>query len=142
MWRFIFKSEVIENVAFTENCMGEDQLFLAQVDVFSQDVLCVNETLYFYYTNNPSQLTSQKDKIADLISVICRMEELEMQFNGQNKTFVKLLILKNCLTVMKNSGHLNVHSKRKVLVGLSRQFIKMSLTLNWNRVVRFGSRFE
>jgi len=119
MWRFIFKSEVIKNIDFSEYCMGEDQLFLAQTDVFSHDVLRVSETLYLYYTNNPSQLTSQKDRIADLIPVISRMIELEMQFCRQNRTFIKLLILKNCLTVLKNSRHLRIDSKRKVLVDLS-----------------------
>lgn len=142
MWRFIFKSEVIKNVNFTEYCMGEDQLFLAQVDLFSKDVLRVNETLYHYYTNNPSQLTAQKDRIADLIPVVSRMIELEMQTHGQNSTFVKILILKNCLTVFKYSGDLKVDFKGKVLVNLSRQFIKVILTLNWSRALKFGSRID
>jgi glycosyltransferase involved in cell wall biosynthesis len=142
MWRFIFKSEVIKNIEFTEYCMGEDQLFLAQTDVFSQDVLRVSETLYRYYTNNPSQLTSQKDRTADLIPVINRMIELEMQSRGQNRTFIKLLILKNCLTVLKNIRHLKVDSKRRVLVDLLRQFMKIILDLNWYRAFTVGGRIE
>jgi glycosyltransferase involved in cell wall biosynthesis len=142
MWRFIFKSEVIKNIDFTEYCMGEDQLFLAQVDVFSQDFLCVSETLYLYFTNNPDQLTAQKARTFDLIPVIRRMIDLEIQFRKQNKTFIKLLILKNCITVLKNSRHLRVDSKRKVLLNFSWQFVKMTLTLNWYRVFRFEGRLE
>ena len=142
MWRFIFKSEVIKNIDFTEYCMGEDQLFLAQIGVFSQNVIRVNETLYHYYTNNPSQLTSQKDRIVDLIPVLSRMKKLEMQFLGQNRTFIKLLILKNCLTILKNSHNLQVDSKREVSLDLSLQCVKMILTLNWNRAFRFEGRFE
>jgi len=142
IWRFIFKIEVIENLEFTEYCMGEDQLFLAQLSMFSQDVLRVSETLYHYYTNTPGQLTSQKDRIPDLMSVIGGLKKLEMQFHGQNRTLVKLLILKNCLTVLKNSPKLAVDSKRRVLIELTKQIVVMILTLNWNQVFRFGGRSE
>ncbi len=142
IWRFIFKIEVIENLEFTEYCMGEDQLFLAQLGMFSHDVLRISKTLYHYYTNTPGQLTSQKDRIPDLIAVIGGLKKLEKQFHGQNRTLTKLLILKNCLTVLKNSPKLAVDSKRRVLIKLTKQIVVIILTLNWNQVFRFGGKSE
>ena len=142
IWRFIFKIEAIVNLEFTEYCMGEDQLFLAQLSMFSQDVLCVSETLYHYYTNTSGQLTSQKDRIPELISVIGRLKKLEKQFHGQSRTLVKLLILKNCLTVLKNAPKLAMDSKRRVLIKLTKQIVVMILTLNWNHVFRFGGKSD
>lgn len=140
IWRFIFKSEVVKNVNFTEYCMGEDQLFLAQIGMFSRDVLCVSETLYHYYTNNPNQLTAQKERIPDLIAVVNGLKELKKHFRGLNRTFIKLLILKNCLTVFKNSRRLNADSKRNVSNELTLLFVITTFTLNWNGVFRFGGR--
>jgi hypothetical protein len=142
MWRFIFKSEVISDLDFSEYCMGEDQLFLAQAAVFSQNILRVSETLYHYHASIPGQLTSQKERIPDLISVVRVLKELELNFFGKNKTFVKLLILKNCLTILKNFPYLKIALKKDVSASLVREFIKEILTLNWNQTFRFGGKSE
>jgi glycosyltransferase involved in cell wall biosynthesis len=140
IWRFIFKSEVIKGIDFKDYRMGEDQLFLAQVGIFSQDVLRVNETLYHYFTNNKDQLTSQKGNISDLIGVIRDVRDLEIQVCGQNKTFAKLLIVKNCLTILKNSRTLMRNSKTSAITYISQQAIRASFTLNWTRALRFKGK--
>lgn len=142
MWRFIFRSEVVKNIDFAEFCMGEDQLFLAQVGMFSQDIVRVSETLYHYYTNNSSQLTSQKDRIPDLISVIHCLKEEEGRFDGKNRAFVKLLVLKNSLTILKNLRSLRVDSKKIASRDMYRQIIKIIFTLNWKEAFGFDGEFK
>ncbi len=140
IWRFIFKSEVIQGIDFKDYRMGEDQLFLAHVGLLTQDVLRVSETLYHYYTNNKDQLTSQKGNLSDLIGVIRDVRDLETQFRGQNRTFVKLLILKNCLTLFKNSRALIRSSKSSAITYTLWQAIRAFFTLNWTRTLRFEGR--
>lgn len=140
IWRFIFKSEVIQGIDFKDYRMGEDQLFLAHVGLLTQDVLRVSETLYHYYTNNKDQLTSQKGNLSDLIEVIRDVRDLESQFRGQNRTFVKLLILKNCLTLFKNSRALIGSSKSSAITYTLWQAIRAFFTLNWTRTLRFEGR--
>ena len=140
IWRFIFKSEVIKGIDFKDYRMGEDQLFLAHVGLLTQDVLRVSETLYHYYTNNKDQLTSQKGNLSDLIGVIRDVRDLETQFRGQNRTFAKLLILKNCLTLFKNSRALIGNSKSSAITYALWQAIRAFFTLNWTRTLRFEGR--
>lgn len=76
VWRMIFRREIIQGTKFREFNMAEDQFFLIENEVLIQNTAFCNGVTYSYFVDFPSQLTSQKKKIADLTKVISALTGL------------------------------------------------------------------
>jgi glycosyltransferase involved in cell wall biosynthesis len=137
IWRFVFKAEAIVKTDFPNDFMGEDQIFLGQVGIFSNEIVRVKESFYQYFTNNPSQVTSQKNRTFELEAVLLRLQKLKVSHTEMNKTLVDLFIVKNCITIMKNISKFNSDSKVVLLIKVSKHLFETLITLNWNVALKF-----
>lgn len=70
LWRFIFTRDSIKDVKFSEQRMGEDQLFLLDYGIFSRKVFYSDLYIYTYYVGQPGQLTSARNSVKDLSQLI------------------------------------------------------------------------
>jgi glycosyltransferase involved in cell wall biosynthesis len=70
IWRFIFRYDVIKFYKFSEYRMGEDQLFLALLNLPEMRIRFTSSLFYTYYKGIPDQLTSNLRNIKDLIPVV------------------------------------------------------------------------
>lgn len=131
LWRFVFRTEILEGIDFIQSSMAEDQLFLADVRIFEHKLKKVDAVFYDYFINCSSQLTSNKSKLTDIYEVLARLARLQEAAKGRDKTFAQLLILKNFVTLAKN---LNVSfSKDKSVSSIKLMFsaAKFLLLINW-----------
>lgn len=67
IWRFIFKSAVIQNTFFTDARMGEDQVFLLETNFAKRNIMFVDSILYNYFKDSNLQLTSNQKAINEII---------------------------------------------------------------------------
>ena len=58
IWRFIFLNERIQGARFGSEKMGEDQIFVADLQIVRQEVLFFKKNVYTYYVGNSFQLTN------------------------------------------------------------------------------------
>jgi glycosyltransferase involved in cell wall biosynthesis len=101
VWRFIFQSSAFNKYEFGAGSMGEDQLFLARINLTRENILVVEKNFYQYSTNVPGQLTRDKARILELVEVI--EEEHALQKNTPASKFIDILILKQSLTLLRYS---------------------------------------
>lgn len=69
LWRWAFKRQLIDGVFFPYLLMGEDQVFLANLNIDWLKVYKDKKNVYDYIQGNPSQLTSSRLAIADRLKM-------------------------------------------------------------------------
>jgi glycosyltransferase involved in cell wall biosynthesis len=133
LWRFVFRRELVQSIDFPPLSMGEDQQFLASIDIFQHNIRLIDKNFYMYFLNNPDQLTSQQNKLQDLTYVVKHLELLGVKSKGKQRTFLMLLIFKNIYTLSRNSKSLpfekESESKKTSLKYLVRLCLKTNLRL-------------
>jgi len=66
LWRFIFRKDRIGSIRFVSSKMGEDQIFLVELDILRQETLLVSEIFYCYFINSNTQLSNDKSAIREI----------------------------------------------------------------------------
>jgi glycosyltransferase involved in cell wall biosynthesis len=69
IWRWAFERPIIDGVFFPKLLMGEDQVFLANLNVNWLKVYRAKENVYNYIQGNPSQLTASRLAINDRLKM-------------------------------------------------------------------------
>lgn len=84
---------------------GEDEIWSILVNKYANSMICVNKTIFIYYTNNDS-LTRVKDNILYLTNLIYWLEMLIIILN--NKKYEKYLInrISLLINIIKDNSHL------------------------------------
>jgi glycosyltransferase involved in cell wall biosynthesis len=98
IWRFVFQTQKYRNVRFGLGSMGEDQLFLARLDLSQDDIMVIQEDFYRYSENLNGQLTQTSSRILELESVIREESMLRKAF--ENSSFIDHLIVKQSITLI------------------------------------------
>ncbi len=72
-WKFIFSAKLLRNsnIQFLKNLIYEDLNFTAKLFLFAQNINIVNKSIYKYYINDNSIMTSKNlDKKKDILFVL------------------------------------------------------------------------
>jgi glycosyltransferase involved in cell wall biosynthesis len=103
IWRFAFKKECIDGLAFPAYRMGEDQVYLAEVIVHYEVFFKYDEIVYEYVCGNVDQLTKSRKAILDLEFAI---EDLLIRISQSSiKNRIHLIFLsKQILTILKSGN--------------------------------------
>jgi glycosyltransferase involved in cell wall biosynthesis len=105
IWRMVFRSEFVKCINFPSFRMGEDQVFLATVIQEQPQIIFIDEIVYSYFLNVPSQLTSSGDAINDLIFAASEMKSLCK--DAKNPKFIYELLIRQYVSGLRH-GHLKV----------------------------------
>lgn len=130
LWRFVFRRELIQSVDFPALSMGEDQQFLASINIFQYNIQLIDKNFYMYFLNNPDQLTAQKNKLQDLIFVVKQLGNLVEKSEGKQRTFLKLLIAKNNYTLFRNFNALQMNEQSGSKMMSFRYLVQYCLGIN------------
>jgi len=101
IWRWVFHRNKIGSTRFNELRMGEDQLFLMELEPFSESISYTHEVVYKYFTNVDGQLTKSPKSVSDLIEVLPISSKLIKNRTGQQDKFNKLLFSRQIVTILK-----------------------------------------
>ncbi len=100
IWRFAFKREIIQKTFFPMYRMGEDQIFLARLNLYSKDIFHFEKVVYEYIIGNSGQLTKSIDAIRDLQFGIMDLCDLILSSQKENKINL-IFFAKQALTIIK-----------------------------------------
>jgi glycosyltransferase involved in cell wall biosynthesis len=112
IWRFAFKKESIDGLAFPAYRMGEDQVFLAEVIVHFEDFFRYDEIVYEYVCGQVNQLTKNRKAILELEFAIEDMLRKISQTPNKNRIHF-IFLSRQILTILK---HGNLRLKLKLLI--------------------------
>lgn len=107
LWRMIIRKSILGENPFRKFLVGEDQLFLAEIGIFSKSILFVENEIYVYFQGIPGQLTSNKSSFNELESAIAEVSKwMSTSRNGEQK-FVSLVFLRLTITYFKHTYGVN-----------------------------------
>jgi glycosyltransferase involved in cell wall biosynthesis len=118
IWRFIFRTSKYKKFKFGNGTMGEDQLFLARLNLAEDDIFLVEQDFYQYAINIHGQLTSEKYRIEELHHLI--ITEDAIRIKNQKSKFIDYLILRQSLTLVKYKKFKMFHVIRPVFKSILR----------------------
>ncbi len=118
IWRFIFRTIKYGKSMFGSGTMGEDQLFLAHLNLSEEEIFLVEQDLYQYAINIGGQLTSEKHRIVELQKLIA--EEDALRGRDEKSNFIDYLILRQALTLVKYKKSTIFHIFRPVATSIIR----------------------
>jgi glycosyltransferase involved in cell wall biosynthesis len=103
IWRYCFRTLRAKQSQFGESTMGEDQVFLAKLQLARSEIEFVSSTSYRYIRGHDYQLTKNPDKFVWLITSI---NEFIADYNkGLSKSHLSFSIgIRMSLTLLKNGS--------------------------------------
>ena len=116
IWRFVFKSERIKGIQFPKMLMGEDQIFLAKLNIDHNEVNFSKTVTYKYLKHSSGQLTKTKSSINEIYA---SSKLLNLEFTSNRDSMLNLLFLTNQIL----TGLLRTDFKTKV------KYINLIITL-------------
>jgi len=100
IWRYIFLRKRIENFQFPNLSMGEDQVFLASINMASSELHFSKEVIYEYFIGSEGQLTNKPALLSDLlIAVKFLVYELK-----DTSIFSRQVVIRFLVTGIKNAS--------------------------------------
>ena len=100
LWRFAFKVSRISNLKFNKSMLGEDQLFLALLNLDESEIFFSNLIVYRYFSGNPQSLTTSRKHINDLSIVYHDL--INARDSGTAITYTSLMSARISLTLLKS----------------------------------------
>jgi glycosyltransferase involved in cell wall biosynthesis len=101
IWRMIFSINAISDVRFSRHRMGEDQLFLIELNFFQRKLEFSDALTYKYFVGGGHQLTNDRGAISEIKDLIFQISQKFPSLNGKNDRFVSIMIARLTLTLIK-----------------------------------------
>jgi glycosyltransferase involved in cell wall biosynthesis len=110
LWRMIIRSSILEGLSFSSARMGEDQLFLIDLNLGSRQVHFSKKFIYQYFLGNPLQLTSNQDSI-DEVEDALKLAGKRLRDNKKLKNeFSEIILMRLLTTTLKRTkGSSRIH---------------------------------
>lgn len=101
IWRFLFKREIIGDVRFPNYAMGEDQIFLARLNLQEEDIEYFDSCFYSYFTGIKSQATLDHARVFEIKKSIDEIDKL-IKSSTVAANYVYVVRARMILTALKN----------------------------------------
>ena len=116
IWRMIFSKSTILNCPFPSFPLGEDQYFLALINLPNRRLRYLNQPIYTYQIGINGQATSRRSNLFRILESLLALDTLRKNQSGTNHEFTSILYWRQIITLMKRG---NVRLKlRATLIGL------------------------
>lgn len=136
LWRFIFKTQTVQGIKFPKLYMAEDQIFVSNVFSSIEKIKVFRKVVYNYTYNNNGQLTSGVYDYKIFVEAIKLLFSDLKKKDLQQQNLAKLLIIRLCLTLLKN---FNFKQIVNVILSITHLLLRDFIDLKFN--LFFYSRF-
>ena len=130
LWRMQFRKNLVKSIRFQELYMGEDQLFLTDLQIWSKRIFFISNSGYTYHKNRPGQLTLNRTKVNELILATKVLTGQFFQFPSNLKLYDLIILVRQILTIL-------VHAKIRIKIEAIRILLRMSFNAILSRDKRF-----
>jgi hypothetical protein len=132
LWRMVIRSSIIQGLNFNSCLMGEDQIFLIELNLGSRIIFFSNEIFYEYFQYHPMQLTMNQKSVNE-VSIAARIAKVKLQQNSElSNVFSEIVLLRLFgTTLIRTRGMIRL---KHILTSINLLFIP-----NWSSFVRLYS---
>lgn len=103
--RFVFRRDVFSNLSFPEYLLGEDLVFLANLDFLDFKLEIGREVIYNYFINENSQATYRTDLFTDLLKAGSCLYQNFPRRSQKMKRYLITQIIRINLSLLKNNSN-------------------------------------
>jgi glycosyltransferase involved in cell wall biosynthesis len=104
IWRMVFSKSTVSGHLFPNFPMGEDQHFLAELELPHRRIDFINQNLYTYKIGITGQATSSKSNMLRVKESLLALNEIRNQQKGDNFEFSSILFWRQSLTLLKRGN--------------------------------------
>ena len=101
VWRILMKKYVVEEAAFSNLMLGEDQLFLIESGLFQKKIHFSEKIVYRYYFGGEGHLVDRRDRVSDLVQVFERTIKMLLNHWPDEAEVIKLMAIRQFMTIIK-----------------------------------------
>lgn len=123
IWRFVFRKELVSEFRFSEFLMGEDQLFLAKLDLPNRVHLFSKNSIYQYVSDRRGSLTNLKN-VKDLAKVVREELLLLALQESASRKFTMNMIVRQCVSLIKFGSFVEKKEGMKILIIIFLKFLQ------------------
>lgn len=135
IWRMVFKKEILDEIEFSNLLMGEDQLFLAKLDIFSRKARIFKEIFYTYQIMSSEQATRRSSSLKDLRRCLLQFNLAISGITDLHKGYYQIMYVKQIITSVK---HLPYADKLFALMKLASFFNENGALKTFKILVRIS----
>ena len=121
IWRMIFRKDFIGETRFSAARMGEDQLFLANLHLKSNQLKFLKSPIYRYFIGDFGQLTNSKEALLDISNVLDEFSSI-ISTNPFVEDYIYTFFVRMTITELTKLKKFSVSLKRFI-----RLFFEISL---------------
>ena len=92
LWRMTFRTSILKEINFSSCLMGEDQIFLIDLNLPSRKIHFSNEIFYEYFQGHPMQLTMNQKSVNE-VSVALTLAKVKLQQNNELRNIFSEIVL-------------------------------------------------
>ncbi len=92
LWRMVIRSSIIQGLNFNSCLMGEDQIFLIDLNLGARRIYFSNEIFYEYFQSHPMQLTMNQKSVNE-VSIATRLAKKKLQQNSKLRNIFSEIVL-------------------------------------------------
>jgi glycosyltransferase involved in cell wall biosynthesis len=100
LWRMIIRSSTLGETRFDSVRMGEDQLFLIDLNLGSRNIHFYDNEIYQYFRGDGMQLTSKQDSINEVENTFILARDRIQDDPKLRDTFSEIIVLRLLLTTV------------------------------------------
>ena len=113
----LFRHSILVGRQFSASKMGEDQVFIAELNLDAKSISFTNRVLYKYYRGRPNQLTNSEIRIDDLLATF---EKILIAQRDQMNALLSInfvMLSRILLTILKKFGINGFFKLKERLIG-------------------------
>ena len=116
IWRWTFRRELISDVRFSKEMLGEDQLFLAQIQAHDSKILFYDEPVYVYTMGISSQITNQDFAKQDLESSAKKLVRIAQISRQNTRLFANIAVIHMLMNYLRSTYGIKASAIKKMQI--------------------------
>jgi hypothetical protein len=100
LWRILIRSSTLDGMKFTAERMGEDQVFLLDLNLESKEIKYWPNFFYHYFQGDPMQLTSNQKSIDEIANTLKLASRKIKERNSLRDTVSEIIFLRLLTTTI------------------------------------------
>jgi len=117
LWRMLFRQSILTDRQFSASKMGEDQVFIAELNLNTRTISFTNRVLYKYFKGRPNQLTNSIIRADDLLTTFEKILIAQRHQSKDLRSINSVMLSRILLTIFKNFGINGLFKLKKRLMG-------------------------
>jgi hypothetical protein len=151
IWRFCFRSEIALSVEFPAIKMGEDQIYILQLNLPKKRKLFSERIVYRYICGQPHQATNLKSSRKEIKESLILAIRILVSQGSYNSKFTREIVARQIFTTLKVFGLQNLTTiliSKKANLGLAHflrlvpSLLKVALKMTHQKISSFPSRIQ